>query len=442
MSDRWIIGDFVTGRLMTEITSPGPKSSWEVGLTSARGELELIPTVRLHRVVGEMLRDKLGYRYYIAAVNERNIIEYAGPVTDCTLAPDSWLFSAGSAWDYLERRTVVNRDTWFSWQGNNPPVFHWTGTWRQIIAGLWDSVFNFGYGGWVKDQWLESVEQQAAWQAFFGSARRVDGPQGRGDPPIIPVGSQTEGGGRHEWSCDLLDMDSTAEVLKAINGRESGVEIQIIPRWHGEFPSGVMIWEITTGIDPAPLVIPTSIAPWPLDVAAQASRAVVGEWRMDATQAVTIARVLGGRSGGDGVPFIGFANTAPGYQGKATALEGSPEINAADTSHTSIVKMATANDRARAMFLDGAIPASSCEVTIQPGGALNPDLIRPGDMVSLYGGENHAFMPPGVQKMRVLRKARVDDGAARFGLVGLRFPDLERYGHMWAQQEQAAGGGR
>lgn len=434
MTDRWIIGDFTTGRLVTEITSPGPASSWEASLTGGRAELELIPSARLHKTVGELLRDKLGYRYYIAAINEQNIIEFAGPVTSCQLDARSWRFSAASAWDYLDRRTVVGRGTWASWQGDNPPVFHWTGTWRQIIAGLWDTVLNFGYGGKTKQDWEASTELRQAWKNFFGVERNADGPQGGYDPPIIPVGSQTEGGGRHEWSVELLDMDTVGEVLDQINRRESGVEIQLQPVWLGEFPSGCICWQVVTGTDPNPHVIP-SVDPWPFDVGAQASRVQVSEWRADGERILTIARVLAGRSGMDSKiqPFIGFCNGPGGVKLEGDTRAHIPEINAADTQHTSITKMATAEDRARSMWLDGAKPATSCEVTVQPGGAPDPDLIRVGDLASLYGGPGHAFLPDGVQRMRVLRKSRQGQ-ATKMSLVGLRAPDLARYATHWGNQ--------
>lgn len=432
MTDRWIIGDFTTGRLVTEITAPGPASSWEASLTGGRAELELIPSARLHKTVGELLRDKLGYRYYIAAINEQNIIEFAGPVTSCQLDARSWRFSAASAWDYLDRRSVVSSDYWFQWQGDNPPVFRWAGTWRQIIAGIWGTVFNRGYYGEQADKWVASTELQAAWRSFFGSDRnaRTDKQQWA-DPPIIPVGNQVEGGGRHEWSCELLDLDTVAEVLLAINRRESGVEIQLIPAWLGDFPGGAICWQVTTGTDPSPHVIP-SADPWPFDVGAQASRVQVSEWRADGEKILTSARVLAGRSGADSKaqPFIGWSNRT---QQQVPLENDLPEMDTTDTQHTSIALMGTANDRAKAMVFDGVEPATSCEAIVQPGGALDPDLIRVGDLASLYGGPKHAFLPDGVQRMRVLRKSRQGE-ATRMSLVGLRYPDLQRYKARWGNQ--------
>lgn len=435
MSDRWIVGDFTTGRLVTEVVSPGPGSSWETSLTDGRGELELIPSSRLHRIIGELLRAKLGYRYYIAAINDANIIEFAGPVTSCQLDSDSWRFSAVSAWEYLDKRTVVDRNTWASWQGDTPPIFRWSGTWRQIIAGLWNTVLNFGYSGKTRQAWLESVELQRAWRDFFGVDRKTDGIQELGDPPIIPVGDQSEGGGRHEWSVELLDMDTLGEVLQQINRRESGVEIQLQPAWLGDSPNGAICWQVVTGTDPSPHVIPSS-TPWPFDVGARASRLQVSEWRANGEKILTTARVLAGRTGMEQniQPFIGFFNngqhqvpTPDGFR------DGSPEINAADTQHTSITRMATAEDRAKAMWLDGMQPATSCEVTVQPGGVLNPDPIRVGDLASLYGGVSHAFLPDEVQRMRVLRKSRQGE-ETRMSLVGLRYPDLQRYKARWGNQ--------
>lgn len=427
--DRWIVGDFCTGRLITEVVNAAPGSSWEASLTGGRAELELVPSARLHRVIGELLRAKLGYRYYVAAINERDMVEFAGPVVSCRLDSDSWVFQAVSAWDYLDRRSVVSDQHWTWWAGDNPPIYRWSGTWRQIIAGIWGMVFNRGYLGVQEANWRAAKELQQVWRDFFGYERRSAGRQRWGDPPIIPVGAQSEGGGSHEWSCELLDLDTVGEVLRAINARESGVEIQLQPAWLGDFPQGVMCWQVTTGTDSAPHVIPSG-QPWPLDVGAPASRARISEWRADGEKSLTSARVLAGRSGGEGKPFIGWSNRTQ----EAVPLEDElPEMDVTDTSHTSIVWMSTASGRASSMVLDGVQPTVSCEVEIQAGGALDPDLIRVGDLASLYGGENHAFLPAGVQRMRVLRKTHTG-GATRLSLVGLRFPDLQRYKTRWGNQ--------
>lgn len=436
MTDRWIVGDFTTGRLVTEITSPGPGSSWEASLTGGGAELELIPSARLHKTVGELLRDKLGYRYYIAAINEQNMIEFAGPVTGCQLDSGSWRFSASSAWEYLDRRTLIPDgapgSNWFDIPA--PVVQTFRGTWRQIIAAIWNLELNRGYIGKPADEWRASTELRVAWKDFFGSEREVaKGGQYWADPPIIPVGSQTEGGGTHEWSIDCYDLDTIGEVLDQINRRESGVEIQLQPVWLGEFPNGVICWQVVTGIDTSPHVIP-SVDPWPLDVGAQASRVQVLEWRADGEKILTTARVLAGRSAAsaDAKPFIGWANQRELGNGEIIGPEY-PEMDVADTQHTSITRLATANDRARAMCMDGTAPATSCEVTVQPGGALNPDLIRVGDLASLYGSPKHAFLPDGVQRMRVLRKSRRGQ-ATKMSLVGLRAPDLARYATRWGNQ--------
>lgn len=433
MVDRWIVGDFTTGRLVAEVRDPISGSTWSTTLDGGSGTLVLNPAVRTHRLIGEMLRDQMGFRYYIAAFNDHDVVEYAGPVTRCTLDGTRWRFDAGTAWDYLDRRAIVSRDHWLTWRtpdDADPPLYQWHGTWRQIIAGIWQMVFNRGYLPWVRQDWLDQVELGEEWRRFFATSRRVEGEQTWLDPPIWPVGDQLEGKTTdHQWSVEMIDLETVAETLQEISRRESGVEVQIVPRWVGTFPDGNMLWQVVTGTDTVPHVSPTW-APWPLDMTAERSTRWVTEARIEGSTILTSARVLAGRGSEGGTPMVGWANNAnvPGGQ---TLSSKWPEIDVTNTRHTSVHLLETANDIASSLVLDGAKPSLSCTVAIQDGGLPDPNLVRVGDMATVHAGWRHAFLPDGSHRMRIVSKTRNAAGTTNLGLVGLRYDDIARYRSRW-----------
>lgn len=428
--DRWIIGDFTTGRLVAEIQNPGPQSNWHSDITGGDARLELIPSERTHRAIGEQIRDHLGYSYYAAAINDVGLIEYAGPIIKAAFTADSWQFDCDTAWDYLARRAVVAEQHWVHYQtppDQDPPLYTWSGTWREIIAGIWLLCFNRGYRFDARPKWEEQAEAKAAWRDFFRQDRQADGQQSWLDPPIIPTGDKNAGGGGHNFSVEMIDLDTVAEVLHKISSDETGVEIMIRPTWVGQYPEGAMLWRLTTGTDAQPLVVPSGRA-WPLDMSAPNPTRHLREIRLDGEQILTSARVLGGRTGGDGTPFVGWANNLTiGHTLDATV----PELDVTSTRHTPSGTMPEASNIALGMAIDGARPGMVCTVTVAAGGMPDADRIEVGDFATLYGGDDHPQLPPGEHRMRVTAKSRSADGSTSFTLERLRWTDVSKYSTLW-----------
>ena len=377
----WIVGDWVTGRMLYEIPDPADGSGFREDLRGSSSTLVLNPASPAHRRLREHLRtDMTRYVAALGSTPAQPIVALAGgPILSHESARDGWRWSIGGPDYYPSSRLLIAPHDVTADLDSRQPVYTLTGTWRQIVN-----------------------------QALALLPRA-----GRSMPPMAVTVGELAGGGSHSVTVEAVDLVTLADLLTEIGRRADGVETRCIPWWQGsDLDSGYFRTEIGVGQDDDRYVAgPTRI---PITVGTPGGPVRVESWRSDSSRRATSSWVSGGR-GSDQVIIQSWADWA--------ALNaGVPPLDVVDTSTPNDADREALDYRARDVLADAIAPRTECTLSVRVGSAPDPWSFGAGSWVELLALSSQPMVPPGEYQMRVVSRSweASDPGWVSYQLVGVR----------------------
>nr|DAF00006.1 MAG TPA: ReqiPepy6 protein [Caudoviricetes sp.] len=352
----WIWGDFLTGRRLGEIANPGGGSSWTEELHASSATLVLDPAERVHRLIGDQIRRRPGYRHYLGILDDDGRAQVAVSGLSMEASPGEWRIQGSGFEAYASVRQLMDEtDT------NNPVgrTHEWVGTWRQIVGRALTLVSSTPWGM----------------------------------PPVSVTVGELAGGGSHTITVEVQDLRTLGDLLNDINRRADGVECRFQAWWEGGWPDGHMRWELGVGQQDRPLIAgPERIV---FDTSAPAPAFTVNRSRIVGDLA-TNSWVSGGRTDGQMI-IRSWANRDLVWQ------QGYPQIDITDLSSNSADRVEL-DGRAHQMARNAKAVTIEVGLTVHMEAPQNPMYFHAGDWAELRADTEHDMLPAGRHATRIMRR--------------------------------------